>query len=148
MMKLICIIGLISIALGQYVPSPTVPPICAVIRCASPCDENFGVTCDGCAAPSVTCSVEKCDESPCCGCAVFKIGDRDVTEECQRGGMILLVNIKDYHRVCIPEFYIEIACKCPVGQTYCCDGNEYSSLCAATCNTCYDIDQDCTLGPC
>lgn len=66
------------------VPAPTRPPFCALVRCASPCDEDFGETCDGCTATTVECSVETCGESPCCGCAVFTIAGRDVTRKCQR----------------------------------------------------------------
>ena len=47
--------------------------------------------------------------------------------------------------------YIEIACRCAEpeeDETYCCLGEEFSSLCSLHCGTCYDIDTDCTKGPC
>eukprot|EP00484_Ammonia_sp_Unknown_P028559 CAMPEP_0197036024 /NCGR_PEP_ID=MMETSP1384-20130603/13649_1 /TAXON_ID=29189 /ORGANISM="Ammonia sp." /LENGTH=728 /DNA_ID=CAMNT_0042466151 /DNA_START=60 /DNA_END=2246 /DNA_ORIENTATION=+ len=107
---------------------PAFPDRCETVLCAAPCDFGFGSGCNGCSAPNVECTVEQCAESPCCGCERYHINGRDVTDQCADP---------------------LVMCLCaPGGETYCCHGNEYDGECRATCGTCYDINLDCTLGPC
>lgn len=103
---------------------------CAAVLCADEATRCAKETCNGCKAQSVQCGVTDCLDDECCGCVSFTLNGRDVTNECGLG---------------------EIACKCAQpteDETHCCLGEEFSSLCQLNCGTCYDIDLDCTKGPC